>query len=286
MTGAPFLPSLDVLVPLMGEQQVVVSKLLDVAVHEQVVEVPKIFVEDIPSPLSLHEPQLAEQLVEVPRMEDQLVEVSPIVLHVVPQSFFVGADGYGWAQISGPTGVYWWRVSTSHTQWTPPPGHTARPGRDRNTSRHDGGRRCGCGRPCEHAAQVPAVFVHETDSVHQQSGGYSSCYTETGMRSAFRAKTFDIPQAQLLDLVVVPVVCNDTFWYRQCRKQWNCRRCSSCHVVDVAVIIQLVFQQSKSYVTRAIQFDRVPDIPVAPQQSLNKVVDAVVYDSCPWFRQC
>ena len=21
-------------------------------------------------------------------------------------------------------------------------------------------------------------------------------------------------------------------------------------------------------------------------QSLNKVVDAVVYDSCPWFRQC
>ena len=79
---------------------------------------------------------------------------------------------------------------------------------------------------------------------------------------------------------------NDKFWYRQCRKQWNCRRCSSCGVVDVAVIIQLVFQQSKSYVSRAIQFDRVPDIPVVPQQSLNKVVDAVVYDTCPRFRQC
>ena len=47
------------------------------------------------------------------------------------------------------------------------------------------------------------------------------------------------------------------------------------------------FQQSKSYVSRAIQFDRVPDIPVVPTvQSLNKVVDTVVYDSCPSFRQC
>ena len=48
----------------------------------------------------------------------------------------------------------------------------------------------------------------------------------------------------------------------------------------------------KSYVSRAIQFDRVPDIPVVPLkgdstvQFLNKVVDTVVYDSCPWFRQC
>ena len=31
--------------------------------------------------------------------------------------------------------------------------------------------------PCEHAAQVPAIFVHEPGcaSVHQQKGGHSSC---------------------------------------------------------------------------------------------------------------
>ena len=43
---------------------------------------------------------------------------------------------------------------------------------------------------------------------------------------------------------------------------------------------------------RFSSLDRVRDIPVVPQkgdstvQSLNKVVDAVVYDSCPWYRQC
>ena len=43
---------------------------------------------------------------------------------------------------------------------------------------------------------------------------------------------------------------------------------------------------------RFSSLDRVVDIPVVPQkgdstvQSLNKVVDAVVYDICPWSRQC
>ena len=54
--SAPFLPSLDVPVLLMGEQLVEVSKLLDVAVPEQVLEVPKIFVDDIPPRLSAREP--------------------------------------------------------------------------------------------------------------------------------------------------------------------------------------------------------------------------------------
>ena len=40
----------------------------------------------------------------------------------------------------------------------------------------------------------------------------------------------------------------------------------------------------QSYVSRAIQFDRVLDIPVMlTVQFLYKVVDTVVYDSCPWF---
>ena len=117
---APFLPSLDVPVPLMGEHLVEVYKLLDVAVPEQVTEVPKIFVDDIPSRLSVREPQLAEQLVEVPtpspalvpvpRMEDQLVEVPPIVPQFVPA---VVLRGCRWVRLvanldlRGSTGGRW-----------------------------------------------------------------------------------------------------------------------------------------------------------------------------------
>ena len=54
-------------------------------------------------------------------------------------------------------------------------------------------------------------------------------------------------------------------------------------VVGVTVIILLV-PAVQSYVSRATQSDRVPDIPVMlTVQFLNKVVDMVVCDSCPWF---
>ena len=53
-------------------------------------------------------------------------------------------------------------------------------------------------------------------------------------------------------VAVVPVLWNDNFGYRQCRILWNCRRCGSCGFVGVAVIIQRLFQQSKSYGSRAI----------------------------------
>ena len=91
---------------------------------------------------------------------------------------------------------------------------------------------------------VPVYMQHKFQqslvlhSVHQQSGGYISCSKETGMHSVVAQKTVEIPQLQFFDLVVVPVLCNDKFWCRQCRKLWNCRRCSG--VVDVTVIIQLV----------------------------------------------
>ena len=49
-------------------------------------------------------------------------------------------------------------------------------------------------------------------------------------------RTVEIPRALFLDVGVVPVLCNDSFG--QCRKQWKCRRCSSCGVVDVSVIMQ------------------------------------------------
>ena len=66
--SAPVLPMLDAPVPLMVEQPVQVLKFLDISLPdvEQVIEVPKIFSEDIPSRSSVSEPQLADQLVEVP----------------------------------------------------------------------------------------------------------------------------------------------------------------------------------------------------------------------------
>ena len=48
-------------------------------------------------------------------------------------------------------------------------------------------------------------------SVHQQSGGFSSCYTETGLHSVVLQKTVEIPQLQFLDLVVVPVRATTSF---------------------------------------------------------------------------
>ena len=65
---APALPILDVPVPLMGEQLVDVLRFFDTLcpVAEQVIDVPKIILEDMPSRRLCRDPQQAEQLVEVP----------------------------------------------------------------------------------------------------------------------------------------------------------------------------------------------------------------------------
>ena len=62
------LPTLDGPVPLVVEQLVDVLQLFDalIPVAKQVIDVPKIFIERIPPRTSVREPQLAEQLVEVP----------------------------------------------------------------------------------------------------------------------------------------------------------------------------------------------------------------------------
>ena len=85
-------------------------------------------------------PTPSPALVLAARVEDQLVEVPPIVPHVVSQSFLARADGCGWAQISEPTGVYFLRwapptpyVDSPSPPPLPQPGKTARPGRDINT---------------------------------------------------------------------------------------------------------------------------------------------------------
>ena len=66
--AVPGLPTLDGPVPLMVKQLVDVLQLFEelIPVNEQVIDVPKIFIERIPPRTSVHEPQLAEQLVEVP----------------------------------------------------------------------------------------------------------------------------------------------------------------------------------------------------------------------------
>ena len=66
--SAPDVSSFDVPEPLMVEQPVDVLQFFDalVPVAEQIIDVPKIIIERIPPRTSVREPQLAEQLVEVP----------------------------------------------------------------------------------------------------------------------------------------------------------------------------------------------------------------------------
>ena len=70
-------------------------------------------------------------------------------------------------------------------------------------------------------AAATLADVVDVDVPVNMQRGYSSCYTETGMHSVVVQKIVEIPQLQFLDLVVVPVSCNDKFWCRQYRKQWD-----------------------------------------------------------------
>ena len=76
----------------------------------------------------------------------------------------------------------------------------------------------------QHKFQQSLVLL----SVHQQIGGYSSCYTERGMHSAVVQKTVEIPQLQFLDLVVQRQVLvqtvHKTVELPQVQLLWCCRR--------------------------------------------------------------
>ena len=73
---APMVLILDALVPQMEDQfadnlnledeMLDVARLMDRPISEQVIEVPKFIIEDIPTRTTVPEPQMAEQLVEVP----------------------------------------------------------------------------------------------------------------------------------------------------------------------------------------------------------------------------
>ena len=105
----PYVQILDAPVPLMVEQLVDVLQLLDalIPVAEQVIDVPKMFIERIPPRTSVREPQLAEQLVEVPtivsfsslqRIMEQTVDIA------VPQ---------GGGRLAGPQGFLPGQSSTA-----------------------------------------------------------------------------------------------------------------------------------------------------------------------------
>ena len=88
---APALPILDVPVPLMGEQLVDVLCFFDTLcpVAEQVIDVPKISLEDIPARRLCREPQLVEQLVEVPTV----VSYSSLLQRTVEQHVDIPVPG-------------------------------------------------------------------------------------------------------------------------------------------------------------------------------------------------
>ena len=133
----PGLPTLDTPVPLMVEQLVDVLWFVDalVPVSEQVIEVPKIILENIPPRRLVRDPQLAEQLVAVP---------TPFPAHVpVPRGSAADSDcpsvvlrEYGQEHlVSAPWACGGLLVEVWHHPHPvdPPPGYTARPGRDTNT---------------------------------------------------------------------------------------------------------------------------------------------------------
>ena len=81
----------------------------------------------------VREPQLVEQLVEVPTLVSPSLPVDAKEEDTVV-AMASDAAGRTWFQVSGPRGHCWWWLSRSRpTQWDHPERYTARPGRKRNT---------------------------------------------------------------------------------------------------------------------------------------------------------
>ena len=112
--GAPVLPMLDAPVPLVVEQPVKVLKILNNSLTdvEQVIEVPKIILHQVPQRAVPREPRMAEQLVEVP-----VLSVSEVTI-MAP---FVDTAGRTWYWIS--TG----RMGGTRAGWRVPSHHPADP---------------------------------------------------------------------------------------------------------------------------------------------------------------
>ena len=109
---APALPILDVPVPLMGEQLVDVLRFFEalIPVAEQVIDVPKIIIERIPPRTLVREPQLVEQLVDVPT----IVSYSSLLQRTVEQHVDIPVPGGG-GRLAGLQGSLPGQSSTALT---------------------------------------------------------------------------------------------------------------------------------------------------------------------------
>ena len=128
---APMVQILDAPVPQTVDQLQDITRFFDtlLPVPEQVIEVPKILLDDVPVRAVLNDPQLAEQLVEVPTLVS-----SSLRLDAKEEDTIVAmaSDAFDrtWFQVSGPRGHCWWWLSGSRpTQWDPPAGGVHRQAR-------------------------------------------------------------------------------------------------------------------------------------------------------------
>ena len=131
-------PSLDVPVLQSVDQPVDVQKILDISVPEQVIDVPKISCQSVCRSWWNSWWKCQQSLVCRRRWR-----------------FWHGdADGHTWSQAAG-------RKGTLHVQWAPRRDSPPAQGGIKYWARL---RWCaltdsGCGRPCDHAAQIPAVLA-------------------------------------------------------------------------------------------------------------------------------
>ena len=92
-----------------------VLKIFDNSLAEQVIEAPKITLQDrVPHRAALRLPQLAEQLVEVPVPSARDCVIKETLSSVV-LARCTDAAGQTWCHCSGARGLYWWLWGTQHT---------------------------------------------------------------------------------------------------------------------------------------------------------------------------
>ena len=121
---------LDDPVPQTVEQLADVLKLFDTqSPVEQVIDVPKIILDQVSQRSSLRVPKLAEELVEVPVPSSRECFLVHTEYGEEIMALARGAAGRTWFLARGPRRTYWWMQGTRHTQWRPPEGLTASPGR-------------------------------------------------------------------------------------------------------------------------------------------------------------
>ena len=112
---APRVPTLDVPVPQTVDHLVEVFRYFDSEVPEQVIDVPKIILEDIPVRALVR----GQQLVDVPVPSPRRCVIKSTLREVVLARWRDTA-GREWWQCAGPQGSHWWLVGTRLTQSTLP----------------------------------------------------------------------------------------------------------------------------------------------------------------------